>query len=230
MTTSDKLCIGDRYGRLTILSDLGLMPTGKKGVMIRHAHCRCDCGECKPIQFEKLRSGNTSSCGCLRLERVRAAATKHGKRNHPLYAVYDGMLARCHNINHASYIRYGARGIRVCDEWSDDFTRFYDWCLSHGWRKGLQLDRINNDGDYAPGNVRFVSPRANNRNKSVSKYWFINGVRYECLSDAARANGISNGVAHRWCDGYTTRQGNFKPPKPNCYSIPKYPNPKETSS
>lgn len=81
-----------------------------------------------------------------------------------LYKRYCDMKSRCYNKNKKNYKYYGGRGIKVCDEWKDNFKEFYNWAIN-GWKKGLTLDRINNDDDYKPDNCRWVDriEQANNR-------------------------------------------------------------------
>lgn len=90
---------------------------------------------------------------------------RHGLSKHPLYRVWVGMRVRCYDPKHCMYHRYGGRGITVCDEWLESFKAFYDFAIAHGWRKGLETDRIDNNGNYEPQNVRFVTTLENHQNK-----------------------------------------------------------------
>ena len=114
--------------------------------------------------------------------------------NKKLYWVYYAMLQRCYHKNCSHYARYGGRGITVCDEWKNDNTAFYRWALDNGYREGLTLDRIDNNGDYTPDNCRWVSVKTQNNNKSKCVYitykgethtmqeWAsITGINYSCL-------------------------------------------------
>jgi hypothetical protein len=75
------------------------------------------------------------------------------------------MKNHCHNPNNPRYDDWGGRGIRVCQEWLDSYQAFKEWALSHGWSPELQINRINNDGNYEPGNCNFVTPSENSRNR-----------------------------------------------------------------
>lgn len=95
---------------------------------------------------------------------------KHGMKYHPLYSVYKSMIERCYKPEYCpNFRRYGARGISVCEEWRENRVKFFDWALSHGWARGLQLDRENNDGNYSPENCRFVTQIINLRNRRDRK-------------------------------------------------------------
>jgi Mor family transcriptional regulator len=93
----------------------------------------------------------------------------HGYTYHPLYRRFYSMKTRCYNSNDPSYRRYGGRGIKICAEWLDSPANFIEWALAHGWKSELEIDRINNDGDYTPDNCRFVTRAINQRNRSDNK-------------------------------------------------------------
>ena len=100
------------------------------------------------------------------------------------------MKRRCYKSYSGNYYRYGGRGIRVCDDWKDDFNNFRYWCVFNGWRKGLQLDRIDNESNYCPENCRFVTPAENSRNCRSSVIYEFNGKK-QCLTDWANDLGMS---------------------------------------
>lgn len=93
--------------------------------------------------------------------------SRRGHR-HPLYGVWATMRSRCNNPNFAAYRNYGARGINVCSKWTD-YVAFKTWAIEAGYQPGLELDRINVNGDYSAPNCRWV-PRLNNRNKRNNRY------------------------------------------------------------
>ncbi len=94
---------------------------------------------------------------------------------HPLYRVWGGMIGRCENPKAGGYERYGGRGIKVCGEWRNSSLGFITWALANGWKKGLHIDRIDNDGNYSPENCRFVTAAVNSRNKRSSRFIEFNG-------------------------------------------------------
>lgn len=150
--------IGIKFGRLTVLELLG-----KDSYSHNILYCQCKCGKFTEIRENNLRSGKTKSCGCKFQELV----TKHGLSKTPEYSIYNGMVQRCYNLKHKNYPDYGGRGISVWDKWRNDFKSFYDWCQENGYKKGLQIDRIDNDGNYCPENCRFVTCRENILNKRL---------------------------------------------------------------
>lgn len=85
----------------------------------------------------------------------------HGMSKTTIYRRYQSMKERCNNKNNPMYKYYGDRGIKVCDEWQNSFLKFYEWSVESGFKKELQIDRINNDGNYEPSNCRWVTPSEN---------------------------------------------------------------------
>lgn len=102
-------------------------------------------------------------------------APTHGQSRHPIYNTWRGMIGRCKHRSNRYYHNYGGRGIRVCEEWQDAFT-FIIWAMANGWQEGMQIDRINNDGNYEPSNCRFVSRTDNCRNSRSNHLLTFRGV------------------------------------------------------
>jgi hypothetical protein len=146
----------------------------------RRWYCRCDCGGFAVRTIESLTSslriGNTASCGCVVKEAVSAIRTTHGatrgralgQGNHPLYATWVHMRARCTRPGHPDWKNYGARGIRVCDRW----LSFANFLADMGERPpGMTIDRKNNNGNYEPGNVRWATRQQQSANRRPSTLW-----------------------------------------------------------
>lgn len=146
---------------------------------------------------------------------------KHGLRHHPLYQIWAGIKQRCYNKNSQYHHNYGGRGIAVCPEWVNAPKAFIEWCEANGYKNGLDIDRVNNDLGYSPENCRFVSRKVNNRNSRSAKWWWVEGVRYDSLSQAAKVFGVHLQTISNWCDGYSNRTCTY-PPKLNCRSELKY--------
>ena len=146
------------FGRLTVISRSGSATAGATW------ECRCSCGNMLIVTSNNLTTGNTKSCGCLPREGALTHGDWRGRRATKEYAAWSGMKTRCGNPKHNRWKNYGGRGIRVCDRWLNSFENF----LADMGRKPLpelSLDRIDNDGDYEPGNVRWATAteQANNR-------------------------------------------------------------------
>lgn len=152
-----------RFGRLLVLSRAGTLYGDKPAWL-----CRCDCGVEKVISGGSLRKGVTVNCGCRMREAGRESNFKHGQGRTPLYRVWKNMRRRCDWPKHEKWHRYGGRGISVVPEWHV-FKTFQVWALANGWRPDLQIDRIDNDGPYAPTNCRFVTAKENCNNRSSSR-------------------------------------------------------------
>lgn len=160
--------IGERFGRWTIAGS-----AVHRGETLLYP-CRCDCGTEKLVIGGTLRSGMSRSCGCLKDETTARVHTKHGDASvaHPtaLYSVWRAMIARCHGKVGPAFHFYGARGISVCQEWRDSYPSFRDWALSHGYAKGLSIDRQDNDGNYEPGNCRWTDRITQANNQRGNRY------------------------------------------------------------
>lgn len=118
------------------------------------------------------------------------------QRNPRLYSLWNTMRHRCEDPKRESYQRYGGRGIKVCQEWHDANT-FMDWAELHGYKPGLQLDRIDNDGDYSPENCRWVTAKENSRNKRTNRLLTING-KTKTVSEWCEVYDVSPYTVYWW--------------------------------
>lgn len=114
---------------------------------------------------------------------------KHGLKGTRLYRIWNGIKNRCFNPNYHRYSDYGGRGIKVCDEWKNDFQSFYDWSMSNGYSDNLTIDRINNDGNYEPSNCRWVGLKVQANNSRHCNNIQFNGEVHS-ISEWARITGI----------------------------------------
>jgi len=152
--------VGRRFGRWVVLRRDAGHHRNLRWV------CRCECGTERSVEGSSLSRGQSVSCGCRGIE----LQTKHGLAArgsaHEIYGTWVQMVGRCHNPNHAAFAYYGARGINVCDRWRNSVEAFI---AEVGPRPlGLTLDRIDNDGNYEPGNVRWATKSQQQRNRRGS--------------------------------------------------------------
>lgn len=154
------------FGRLTVIRREGtyIFPSGQKRPLWL---CKCDCGNVITVFARNLISGNTQSCGCLKKE----FNTTHDMWGTKVYKCWDNMRSRCLNPNATGYKNWGGRGIKIYEKWIHDFNSFYEYVskLPHFGENGRTLDRINNDGDYEPDNLRWATRYEQTHNRRVSK-------------------------------------------------------------
>jgi hypothetical protein len=147
------LCAGDRFGRLVAIKSVF---TGRGGWL-----CQCDCGKRCVVQANNLARGGTISCGCKKNEARHGHASRAKKD--PTYETWVNMKQRCTNPGRLEYRYYGGRGIRVCERWSTSYETFLADMGPRPPRK--TIDRINNDGNYEPGNCRWATQSEQVRNQ-----------------------------------------------------------------
>lgn len=129
----------------------------------------------------------------------------HNGKMTKLYRVWSSMKERCANPNNKRFQRYGGRGISVCQEWLD-FATFRAWALASGYADGRTIDRVDNDGNYEPGNCRWTTRREQNRNYSRNRMLTFRG-KTQCVKDWALELGINNAtILFRLKSGKTTEE------------------------
>lgn len=181
---------GYRVGRLTVIERKG-SDKNKKALWL----CRCECGNEKIISSNRLLNKKpTLSCGCLAKEILIKRNTTHGltKKQARLYNTWGGMKERCFNNLATEYKNYGARGISVCDEWKNNFVKFYEWAMENGYKDNLTIERIDVNKGYEPSNCTWITKAEQAFNKRNSRLISFKG---------------ENKALQYWCNKYNLNRG-----------------------
>lgn len=208
MGTHNKIKItkGDVFGYLTVLKEQEGKRRIKNGKVVsvdRIFLVKCECGkEYNVLMWNMIKRKDHVSCGCHAQDKGKIQLYKHGLSTHSIYKRYTGMIKRCYNKNEQFYSRYGGRGIKVCDEWKNDFMSFYNWAITNGYDKSLSLDRIDNNSDYEPSNCRFTNAEVQANNKNNNYLYDYNGgifsvsqiARFENINRATLQSRLHKGV------------------------------------
>lgn len=152
---------GQRFHRLVAVRRVG--SEGTKALWL----WQCDCGNTIERTANRVKT-RTTSCGCAR-------ASLGGQSSSRLYRIWKHMKARCLRPSCHCYSLYGGRGIAVCDEWLG-FPPFAEWAKANGYAEHLQIDRIDNDGNYEPSNCRWVTPKVNSQNRRNTTFVVVDGA------------------------------------------------------
>lgn len=197
---------GKKFNRLTVIERAG-SNKNKQALWL----CKCDCGNEVKVISADLKSGHTKSCGCLHIQRIiqynKQTKSTHNMTNTRLYKIWYTMKQRCYYTKHKSYNNYGAKGIRICQEWINDFQSFYDWAIKNGYDENAKygkctLDRIDVNGNYEPDNCRWVDMKVQTRNRTNNHLLTYNGETH-CISEwAEKLNipkyAIMNRLRQKW--------------------------------
>ena len=159
---------GQKFGRLTVLGIDDSKDTRKTFWI-----CECECGNIISTRSDRLTRDGVKSCGCYKREQSTINVSKnhtHKQSGKRLYHIWQGIKARCYNSHNSRYDRYGGRVIVVCDEWKNDFAKFFEWAMSNGYSENLTIDRIDNDKNYEPDNCRWADTetQCNNRGTNIN--------------------------------------------------------------
>lgn len=186
---------GRKVGNLTVIECIGRNKSGR--FMWK---CVCDCGNITEVRADGLSSGRTKSCGCLTVKaatkRMKELRKTHGNSNTRLFRIWQSMRSRCNHPKNKSYARYGGRGIRVCEEWQNDFENFYKWAIENGYKENLSIERNDVNGNYEPSNCSWSTPReqANNTRRNV---YLDFGGEIHAMKEWSRITGINYGTLQK---------------------------------
>jgi hypothetical protein len=188
--------VGQRFGRLVVLRRA---PTLTKPAYL----VRCDCGTEKIIRGDHLRAGRVKACGADMHRQQHGQTASYAKTAE--YTAWSNMVARCRPGTHPHTGRYGARGITICKQWRDSFEAFF---ADVGKRPSPQhsLDRINNDGDYEPGNVRWATRAQQQRNTRKTIFLVFDNERLPVSVWAERLGISRSKILWRARNGYPIEQ------------------------
>ena len=181
--TERKNLIGKKFGRLTVLEEA---ETKHKE---RYFLCQCECGNTTIVRGSHLTAGATKSCGCLVKEKLTNKT--HGMSNTRIYRIYKGMIKRCNNNKCPAYPNYGGRGIKVCQEWLDDFMNFYNWAMTNNYDDTLTIERIDVNSNYCPENCKWIPKADQARNTRQCHFLTFNG-KTQTINEWSRETNIDN--------------------------------------
>lgn len=161
---------GRQYGKLTIVKEVEPI-ISPQGHLKRIFECKCECGVVKNVRLSLLSTNQTTSCGCFHKQKISSIFKKHGDSFMVEYKCWVDMLIRCNNQTHKAYRHYGGRGIKVDEsfiKW-ENFKQYLITTIGLRPSNEYSLDRINNDGNYEPGNIRWSTQTEQLKNRRSNK-------------------------------------------------------------
>ena len=180
---------GERYGRLITVERV----KGPDGDFRQYWNCLCDCGAYKVIMAYSFVKSLTRSCGCLNRETLDLKVSSSWKNKSRLYDIWRHIIIRCEDHKCRAYPRYGGRGIKICEEWKNDYESFKKWSEDNGYNDTLTIDRIDNNQGYNPSNCRWATRKEQQRNKTNNRLIEYNGET-KCIGEWVEILGIRENV------------------------------------
>lgn len=180
---------GNKYGKLTVIA---LDHVNNKAYWL----CKCECGNTKVVCGDKLRSGNTKSCGCIQKECRKEGKNHktHGMTKKRLYYEWSNMRSRCDNCKNIMFKNYGGRGIKYASEWKH-FELFMDWALKAGYTDNLTLERKDVNKDYGPKNCTWITREKQYLNRTDSHFITAFG-KTQTIKEWADETGLKYDTIH----------------------------------
>ena len=193
MNLKSTVIIGERFGRLRVLA----LASTEGHCVVR---CLCACGVIKLFRLSSLRHGDVVSCGCWRRQQTHIRSFKHGSAGTSTYMIWKGIRQRCFNKTCEAYKDYGGRGITMCERWKNSFEAFL---IDMGHKPdGMTIERIDNDGNYEPGNCKWATRKEQTLNRRATQLITWN-KQTKCLADWSRTIGgsrllVAARLRHGW--------------------------------
>jgi len=187
---------GEIFGRWKVLRRSNKKSKRNGDGVLWICECSCDAHTIKEVRGKELRKHVSTSCGCFSIEKLKERSTTHGKTHTRIYQIWLGMKKRCLNPKTKHYKNYGGRGIKICNEWLDKstgFMTFYNWSMQNNYKDHLSIDRINNDGNYEPGNCKWSTNIEQAKNKRTSHYLTFKG-QTKIIMDWSHYIGINEAI------------------------------------
>lgn len=205
--------VGQKFNRLTVIGEAPKRVNSTSALW----ECECECKNHTNVSTRDLKTGHSKSCGCLSSEllikrnisNATHGQTINGKASHEYY-IWSGIKNRCYNINHDYYKYYGGRGIKMCDDWINSFECFYAYIGESPSIKHT-IDRINNNGDYESGNIRWATRKEQANNRTNTRIFNYNGGT-KTISQLAEIAGICySTIKNRLNRGWTPERAVTQP-------------------
>ncbi|WP_076231638.1 hypothetical protein [Clostridium botulinum] len=194
-----------KFGKLTVIEYAGKAKEGRMSMW----KCKCDCGNICTVRGSCLKNGHTKSCGCIRsnkLVKINKSKVKHGKSNTRLFKIWNGMKQRCYYEKMQDYEYYGGKGIKVCDEWLNNFVSFYNWAINNGYKENLTIDRKDINGNYEPSNCKWSSIKQQARNRRSNKLITYEGETKTLAEWCEKYNILGTTVNERLKRGWSVEE------------------------
>ena len=206
--------VGLNFNRWHVIKDRGRNSNGER---IFLCECLCPKHTKRVVDEKSLAHGISRSCGCIEREKHTLKSDLGGLSNHSLYRVWGDMIRRCYSPTYKEYYNYGYRGIFIVPEWytpgvpgNPGFMAFFKWAIKNGYKKGLEIDRRDNNGNYCPENCQWVTKQENVNNRRNSPKILIDNVIYNQIDidrmlrpDVPKDKKVKGAVYGRMQTGYT---------------------------